>query len=83
MLCCAGLIGGMAVGQYLGGPWTFVAPAAGFGLGLMADMKFMKGHHHGAHHDAPAPPKEELVQVRETGVDPGRIRQQAEPMGRA
>lgn len=45
MLCCVGLFGGLAVGQYLGGPWTFVAPAAGFGLGLVADMKLMKGMH--------------------------------------
>jgi YHS domain-containing protein len=45
MLCCVGLIGGMAVGQYLGGPWTFIAPAAGFGIGLVGDMKFMKGMH--------------------------------------
>lgn len=45
MLCCAGLIGGMALGQSLGGPWTYIAPAAGFGIGLVADMKFMKGMH--------------------------------------
>ena len=45
MLCCVGLIGGLAVGQYLGGPWTVIAPAAGFGIGLVADMKFMKGFH--------------------------------------
>ena len=45
MLCCVGLIGGMAVGQSLGGPWTYIAPVAGFGIGLVADMKFMKGMH--------------------------------------
>ena len=45
MLCCLGLIGGLAVGQSLGGPWTYIAPAAGFGIGLIADMKLMKGHH--------------------------------------
>lgn len=45
MLCCAGLIGGLVVGQSLGGPWTIAAPAAGFAIGLAADMKFMKGHH--------------------------------------
>ena len=44
MLCCVGLFGGFAVGQSLGGPWTFIAPAAGFGIGLVADMKMMKGH---------------------------------------
>ena len=45
MLCCVGLIGGIAVGQLLGGPWTYIAPAAGFGIGLVADMKFMHGMH--------------------------------------
>ncbi len=45
MLCCVGLFGGLAVGQAMGGAWTFVAPAAGFGAGLLADMKLMKGHH--------------------------------------
>jgi hypothetical protein len=45
MLCCAGLIGGTLVGQALGGPWTFIGPAAGFGLGLLGDMKMMKGFH--------------------------------------
>jgi len=43
MLCCVGLIGGVAVGQSLGGPWTFIAPAAGFGIGLGADLIFMHG----------------------------------------
>lgn len=43
MLCCVGLLGGFAVGQALGGPWTVIAPAAGFGLGLVADMKMMRG----------------------------------------
>ena len=45
MLCCVGLIGGMAVGQSLGGPWTYIAPAAGFGIGFLADMKFMHKMH--------------------------------------
>jgi hypothetical protein len=35
----------MAVGQSLGGPWTVIAPAAGFGIGFLADMKLMKGMH--------------------------------------
>ncbi len=49
MLCCIGLIGGMAVGQSLGGHWTFTAPAVGFGLGLYGDMKFMhRMHGHGS-----------------------------------
>lgn len=46
MLCCLGLVGGFAAGQYLGGVWTFLGPIAGFGLGLIGDMKFMKGHKH-------------------------------------
>lgn len=47
MLCCVGLIGGMSVGQYLGGHWTFTAPAVGFGLGFYGDMKLMRGMHGG------------------------------------
>ncbi len=39
MLCCVGLLAGAAAGQYLGGPWTYVAPAAGFAIGLAADIK--------------------------------------------
>jgi hypothetical protein len=45
MLCCAGLFGGLYVGQQLGGPWTVIAPAAGFGAGLIGDMKFMRKMH--------------------------------------
>ena len=45
MLCCVGIMGGIVVGQALGGPWTLIAPAAGFGIGLVADMKMMKGMH--------------------------------------
>lgn len=41
MLCCIGLFVGLAVGAALGGPWIFIAPATGFVLGLIADMKFM------------------------------------------
>jgi hypothetical protein len=29
----------------MGGPWTYIAPAAGFGIGFLADMKLMKGMH--------------------------------------
>jgi len=47
MFCCVGLIGGMAVGQFLGDPWTYIAPAAGFGIGLVADVKFMGNNDHG------------------------------------
>ncbi len=53
MLCCVGLVGGVYIGQYLGGPWTVIAPAAGFGVGLVGDMKFMHKMH------KPLPPKTE------------------------
>jgi hypothetical protein len=43
MLCCVGLFGGAVVGQALGGPWTLIGPAAGFGIGLVVDMKLMRG----------------------------------------
>ncbi len=45
MLCCVGLFAGLFIGQYLGGPWTFVAPILGFGLGLVGDRKFMHKYH--------------------------------------
>ena len=45
MLCCVGLFGGYYVGQSLGGHWTITAPAMGFGLGLIGDMKLMRGMH--------------------------------------
>lgn len=43
MLCCVGMFGGFAIGQAVGGPWTVIAPAAGFGIGLVADMRLMRG----------------------------------------
>lgn len=81
MLCCAGLIGGMVVGQYLGGPWTFVAPAAGFGIGLLGDMKLMKGHH-GTHHAAGFPEKKEAHPVRGVEIGENSVPQQVEPTGK-
>ena len=48
MFCCAGLFVGVTVGSVLGGPWTFTAPAIGFGLGLFGDIKLMRGSH-GSH----------------------------------
>ena len=45
MLCCVGLFGGLYVGQSLGGHWTITAPAMGFGLGFIGDMKLMRGMH--------------------------------------
>lgn len=59
MLCCVGLFGGLAVGQSLGGPWTVIAPAAGFGIGLLADMKLMKGFHKNA-----GPQREQPVEAK-------------------
>lgn len=65
MLCCLGLFGGLAVGQSLGGPWTVIAPAAGFGVGLLADMKLMKGFHKnaGAQRAPAAEAKPEMTQA--------------------
>jgi len=69
MLCCVGLIGGLAVGQSLGGPWTYIAPAAGFGIGLVADMKFMHGRHNkgGQQHTADGP-KDKDASVRDVAA---------------
>jgi hypothetical protein len=52
MLCCAGLFIGFFIGQSLGGPWTAVAPMAGFLLGLYADIKTCRKGAHPAHHDS-------------------------------
>ena len=78
MLCCVGLIGGMAVGQSLGGPWTYIAPAAGFGIGLVADMKFMKGMHGKRDQgDGGALAKKDAGQVREIEADESKVQHQA------
>jgi len=47
MLCCLGLFVGFALGSSLGGPWTLIAPAIGFGLGLVGDAKLMRRSHGG------------------------------------
>lgn len=73
MLCCVGLIGGFAVGQSLGGPWTFIAPAAGFGIGLIADMKLMKGHHKkGDQHHTEFQAKKDTDPVRGMEIGEGK-----------
>jgi len=83
MLCCVGLIGGMAVGQSLGGPWTFIAPAAGFGIGLVADMKFMHGHHKkGNQRETEFRPPKDADPVRGMEVDERDARHQVQHMGK-
>ena len=83
MLCCVGLIGGMAVGQSLGGPWTFIAPAAGFGIGLVADMKFMHGHHKkGAQRDPAFRPQKDTDPVRRMEVDERNAEPQVQHLGK-
>ena len=83
MLCCVCLIGGIAVGQSLGGPWTYIAPAAGFGIGLVADMKFMKGHHKkGDQQDTGIRPKKDADPVCGMEVDESKAEHQVERMGK-
>lgn len=82
MLCCVGLIGGMAVGQALGGPWTYVAPAVGFGIGLAGDMKFMKGMHGMGHrHDSGTQAKEDTEPVRGVGAGESKPHQRVADAG--
>jgi len=45
MLCCFGLFLGYAVGSMLGGPWTIIGPISGFILGLIGDMRLLRGYH--------------------------------------
>lgn len=47
MLCCLGLFVGAIVGSALGGPWTLIGPAVGFGLGFIGDMKLLRGSRKG------------------------------------
>ena len=83
MLCCVGLIGGMAVGQSLGGPWTFIAPAAGFGIGLVADMKFMHGHQKkGDQRETEFRPPKDADPVRGMEVDERNAEQQVQHLGK-
>jgi len=83
MLCCVGLIGGYVVGQSLGGPWAYIAPAAGFGIGLAADMKFMKGHHHGGtHRDPEVQTHKDMDPIGEMVEGKSKAMQQAEPLGK-
>lgn len=70
MLCCVGLFAGLSIGQSMGGPWTYIAPAAGFGIGFLADMKFMKGMHSTAGHErAGAAAKNDANSVRNVEMD--------------
>lgn len=83
MLCCVGLIGGMAVGQSLGGPWTYIAPAAGFGIGLVADMKFMKGMHGGGgKHDMAGHASKDAATVRGMEVDESGVQRHLPHLGK-
>ncbi len=45
MLCCLGLLAGFAIGSMFGGPWMFIVPVMGFGLGLIGDRKLMHRRH--------------------------------------
>lgn len=71
MMCCVGLFGGLALGQAMGGPWTVIAPAAGFGAGFLVDMKLMKGMHGHGHRPQPAVRQEPPLSAEaETGAPP-------------
>ncbi len=84
MLCCVGLIGGMALGQSLGGPWTYIAPAAGFGIGLVGDMKFMKGMHGRGHeHDTGGRANKDADPVRGIEADESNARQQVPQLNKS
>jgi hypothetical protein len=83
MLCCVGLFGGLAVGQSLGGPWTYIAPAAGFGIGFLADMKLMKGmHKKGDQHAPETSAREEAEPVAGMQADEGKPQYRVEDLGK-
>ena len=83
MFCCVGLIGGSAVGQVLGGPWTVIAPAAGFAIGLVADMKFMKGmHKHGSGPDTGERSRADADPLRPMASDECKVQHQLQHIGK-
>jgi len=43
MLCCLGLFAGFYLGSVFGGPWTYLGPLIGFGVGMAVDTKLMRG----------------------------------------
>jgi hypothetical protein len=72
----------MVVGQSLGGPWTYIAPAAGFGIGLVGDMKFMKGMHGKKdHQNTEIPANKDTDPVRGLEVNESKAPHQAPNMG--
>ena len=52
MLCCLRLVTGFAAGVVLGGPSVFLAPIAGFGLGLIGEFALIRRDLHGIHKNA-------------------------------
>jgi hypothetical protein len=61
MLCCLGLVAGLAVGSALGGPWALIAPVAGLSLGLIGDLTLIKHGLHNIHKNA-----EQWIQTRQS-----------------
>ena len=64
MLCCVGLVAGFAVGSVLGGPWAFIAPVAGLGLGLIGDLTLIKHGLHSIHKNA-----EQWMRIRQSELN--------------
>jgi len=82
MLCCVGLLAGAAAGQYLGGPWTSIAPIAGFGIGLAADMKPGTCFHKKEHRrDADLGTVKGMDPVCGMAVDEGTVQHRLEHLG--
>jgi len=61
MLCCLGLVAGLAVGSALGGPWALIAPVAGLSLGLIGDLTLIKHGLHNIHKNV-----EQWIQTRQS-----------------
>jgi len=55
------LIAGFAAGAILGGPWTLIAPIAGFGFGLTGDLTLIRYGLHSIHKNA-----EQWVRIKQS-----------------
>jgi len=49
LFCCVGLFESFIIGSMLGGSLATLAPALGFGIGLIGDIKLMRKSYRSCH----------------------------------
>ena len=68
---------GLGRGAVFGGPWTYIAPAVGFGIGLVGDMKLMKGlHNKGSQQHSESRSKKDADPARGMEADSSAVQRQ-------